>query len=266
MSNSLLTRIDGPIARITFNRPEVRNAINQEMIVAMRDFLLCIEHDTSVRGVVITGAGEHFMSGGDVSGFQEALRKSNDERRRDFESRIQNAAGMYAVLARLRQPVVASIRGAVAGAALGFVAGADFALCGSSSIFILSHVRIGASPDGSSSFYLPRAVGVRKAKELAILGGKMDAKEAQECGLVNWVVADGEVESRTEELLKKIVDAPRISVQWAKKLMDVSPYNNLERQLQLEAEGFAAAAGTDDFVEGVSAFMGKRAAKFNQGG
>ena len=266
MSESLLTVIDGPIARITFNRPEVRNAVNQEMINKMRDFLQRIENDTAVRAVVISGAGEHFMSGGDVSGFQDALSKTNEERRRDFEARVQNAGGLFAVLGRLRQPVVASVRGAVAGAALGFVTGADFALCADNSIFILSHVRIGASPDGASSFYLPRAVGVRKAKELALLGGKMEAQEALACGVVNWVVPDAEVVPRTEALLRKLVDAPRLSVQWAKKLMDVSLHNTLERQLQLEAEGFAAAAGTDDFSEGVRAFMCKRPPKFNQGG
>ncbi|MET0988278.1 MAG: enoyl-CoA hydratase-related protein [Steroidobacteraceae bacterium] len=264
MTSTLLTSIDGPVARITFNRPEVRNAVNAEMLIAMREFLKHIERDTSVRCIVITGAGDHFMAGGDVGGFKATLEMSKEERQREFEARVQQHAGLFALLARVPQPVIASIRGATAGAALGFVAGADFAICESSSIFILAHVKIGASPDGSSSYYLPRVLGVRKAKELAILGDKLTAQDALDFGLVNWVVPDGEVPAATEKLVKKIIDAPRVSVQWAKKLMNESLTNSLQQQVQLEAEGFAAAAGTDDFAEGVSAFMEKRAAKFNQ--
>jgi 2-(1,2-epoxy-1,2-dihydrophenyl)acetyl-CoA isomerase len=265
VTDHLLTAIEGPVARITFNRPEVRNAADQEMLVAMRDFLLRIERDPAVRCIVVTGAGEHFMAGGDVGGFSAALAMPNDERRRVYEARIQAGGGLFLVLARMPQPVVASIRGAVAGAALGFVAGADFAICADNSIFVLAHVRIGASPDGSSSYYLPRIIGVRKAKELAILGGRVTAQEAFSLGLVNRVVPDPDVETATAQLVKNIVDAPRTSVQWAKRLMNESLDNTLERQLQLEAEGFSAAAGTDDFAEGVSAFMQKRSPTFNRG-
>jgi 2-(1,2-epoxy-1,2-dihydrophenyl)acetyl-CoA isomerase len=266
MSEQVLTKIEGAVARITFNRPEVRNAVNHEMLVAMREFLKRIEHDTSVRCVVLAGAGEHFMSGADVGNFKEPLGTPNEQRGRDFEARVQSTAGLFVMLARIPQPVVASVRGAVAGAALGFVAGADFVVCGSSSIFVLAHVRIGACPDGSSTYYLPRVLGVRKAKELAILGVKMSAEEARQSGLVNFVVPDSEVESRTEQLVKRIIDAPRRSVQWAKRLMNTSLDNSLETQLQGEARGFGECAGSDDFAEGVSAFLEKRAATFNRDG
>jgi 2-(1,2-epoxy-1,2-dihydrophenyl)acetyl-CoA isomerase len=125
-------------------------------------------------------------------------------------------------------------------------------------------VRIGACPDGSSSYYLPRTLGVRKAKELAILGNKLGAEEARQAGLVNFVVPDAEVASATEALVKKIIEAPRRSVQWAKRLMNESLDNPIERQLQLEAQGFGECAGSDDFAEGVSAFLEKRAARFNR--
>jgi 2-(1,2-epoxy-1,2-dihydrophenyl)acetyl-CoA isomerase len=266
MSDQVLTTVSGPVARITFNRPEVRNAVNTEMLATIREFLKRIELDTSVRCIVLAGAGEHFMAGADVGGFKEALNSPKEQRRRDFESRIQGAAPLFVALARMPQPVVASVRGAVAGAALGFVAGADFALCGASSIFVLAHVRIGACPDGSSSYYLPRVLGVRKAKELAILGERMTAEEAHRFGLVNYVVPDGEVESATEMLVQKIVAAPRRSVRWAKKIMNESLHNSLEQQLQLEAQGFGECAGSDDFAEGVSAFLEKRSAHFNRDG
>lgn len=130
MSDQVLTTVSGPVARVTFNRPEVRNAVNHEMLATIREFLKRIELDTSVRCIVLAGAGEHFMAGADVGGFKEALNSPKEQRRRDFESRIQGAAPLFVALARMPQPVVASVRGAVAGAALGFVAGADFALCG----------------------------------------------------------------------------------------------------------------------------------------
>jgi 2-(1,2-epoxy-1,2-dihydrophenyl)acetyl-CoA isomerase len=264
MSEQVLTSVNGAVARIMFNRPEVRNAVNHEMLVTIREFLKRIEGDAAVRCIVLAGAGEHFMSGADVGGFKDALGTPKEQRRRDFEARIQSAGGLFVTLARMPQPVVASVCGAVAGAAIGLVAGADFVVCGQSSIFVLAHVRIGACPDGASSYYLPRVLGVRKAKELAILGDKLSAAEARQFGLVNYVVPDTQVESTTDELVKKIVDAPRRSVQWAKRIMNESLDNSLERQLQREAQGFGECAGSDDFAEGVSAFLEKRTANFNR--
>ena len=164
------------------------------------------------------------------------------------------------------QPVVARVRGAVAGAAVGFVAASDFAICSDTAIFIVAHVHIGASPDGSTSYYLPRMVGVRKAKELAILGAKLTAPDALALGLVNRVVPDAELERAAEEVVTAIVATPATSVRRIKTLMDRSLDNSLERQLQLEAESFAECAATDDFVEGVSAFAEKRKARFNRSG
>jgi len=266
MSQDLLTAIDGAVARITFNRPQARNAVNSGMLAAMQRFLQSIEHDRQVRCIVIGGAGDHFMAGGDVIGFKEALEKPSAERRAEFEARVQSAAPLFVQLARMPQPIVARVQGAAAGAAVGFVAGADIAICGASSIFVVAHVNIGVSPDGSTSYYLPRAIGVRKAKELAILGEKINAQEALALGLVNRVVPDAELDQAIATVVDKIVNAPATSVRRAKLLMQESLGNTLERQLQLEAESFAECAATDDFVEGVSAFAQKRKAVFNRGG
>ena len=264
MTMDLLTQIDGPVARITFNRPAVRNAASMAMLTDMRQFLLDIEGDRSIRCVVIAGAGEHFMAGGDVQAFKETLHRSAAERRTEFEGRVQSAGTLFVQLGRMPQPIVAKVRGAAAGAALGFVAGADFAICGASSLFVLAHVNIGASPDGTSSYYLPRVLGVRKAKELAILGQKLSAEEALAAGLVTRVVPDAELDSAVATLVDRIVAAPAESVRRAKFLMDQSLGNSLERQLQLEAQCFGECAATEDFAEGVSAFVEKRPARFNK--
>jgi 2-(1,2-epoxy-1,2-dihydrophenyl)acetyl-CoA isomerase len=262
MTSDILTEIDGAVARITFNRPAVRNAASPAMLTAMREFLGRIEQDARVRCVVIGGAGEHFMAGGDVQAFGETLRRPPAERRAEFAARIRSTAPLFTQLARMPQPVVAKVRGAAAGAALGFVAGADFAICSANALFILAHVNIGASPDGSSSYYLPRAIGVRRAKELAILGRKVAAAEALAMGLVTQVVPDAELDAAVGALVEQIVAAPVASVRCAKALMNESLANPLERQLELEAECFAECAGSADFVEGVSAFIGKRRASF----
>jgi 2-(1,2-epoxy-1,2-dihydrophenyl)acetyl-CoA isomerase len=167
-------------------------------------------------------------------------------------------------MARMPQPMVARIRGAVAGAALGFVGGCDFAVCEEKSIFVLAHVKIGASPDGSSSYYLPRLVGVRKAKELAFFGDRVTAREALELGLVSHVVAAEQLDAKVNELVQRIVAAPAESVRRAKLLMDRALHHTLAEQLALEAECFGACAATDNFKEGVSAFVEKRPAVFNR--
>jgi 2-(1,2-epoxy-1,2-dihydrophenyl)acetyl-CoA isomerase len=264
MTTDVLTEIDGPVARITFNRPAVRNAASMPMLMSMRQFLMDIEQDRGVRCIVIAGAGNHFMAGGDVQAFNETLDRSPAERRTEFEGRVQSAGALFVQLGRMPQPIVVKVRGAAAGAALGFVAGADFAICGASSIFVLAHVNIGASPDGTSSYYLPRVLGVRKAKELAILGQKLGAEEALAAGLVTQVVPDPELDPAVSALVDKIVAAPAESVRRAKFLMDQSLGNSLERQLQLEAQCFGECAATEDFAEGVSAFVGKRKPTFNR--
>lgn len=265
MTEDLLTRVDGPVASITFNRPAARNAVNHGMLSAMRDFLRSIEQDRAVRCIVLTGAGEHFMAGGDVIGFKEALQRPPEERRQDFENRVLASATLFTQLKRMPQPVVVKVRGAVAGAALGFVAAGDFAVCAQNSLFVLAHVNIGASPDGSSSYFLPRAVGVRKAKELAMLGGRVNSAEALAMGLATHVVADAELDAYVDQLVGRLVAAPAESVRRAKLLMDASLGNSLEQQLILEAQSFAACAATADFIEGVGAFAEKRPAVFNRG-
>jgi 2-(1,2-epoxy-1,2-dihydrophenyl)acetyl-CoA isomerase len=264
MTQEILTEIAGPVATITFNRPEARNAVYHEMLEIMREFLVRIENDPNIRCIVLTGAGEHFMAGGDVMAFHSILQQPGSERRKQLTARVASNSPLFLQMARMPQPMVARIRGAVAGAALGFVGGCDFAVCEEKSIFVLAHVRIGASPDGSSSYYLPRLVGVRKAKELAFFGDRITAREALDLGLVSHVVPADQLDAKLSELVARIVAAPAESVRRAKLLMDRALQNTLAEQLTLEAECFGACAATDNFKEGVSAFVEKRPAVFNK--
>ncbi|RJG08280.1 enoyl-CoA hydratase/isomerase family protein [Massilia cavernae] len=196
----LITEIDGPIARITFNRPQARNALTAGMVVAMREFLKQIETDPSVRCVVMTGAGDHFMAGGDVAGFAQALDAAPGERRRDFEERARSAMSLFAAMERLPQPIIAKVRGAVAGASVGWVAASDFVLVSDTALFVVAHILLGTSPDGAVTWHLPRAIGLRKAKEMALLGDRLSAAEAVAFGRQNRTSsADAELDAETEE-------------------------------------------------------------------
>lgn len=258
----LLTQIDGPIARITFNRPQVRNALTTGMVTAMREFLKQVEHDPAVRCLVMTGAGDHFMAGGDVQGFAKSIEMSPGERQRDFEQRAGIAMPIFAVMERLQKPIVAKVRGAVAGASVGWVAASDFVLVSDSAFFLVAHIALGTSPDGAVTWHLPRAVGLRKAKEMALLGGRLTAEEAVTHGLANRVVPDAELDAETEKLVQRLANGPTVAIGRTKRLLNQAAANSLATQMELEAESFGACAGTEDFAEGVRSFTEKRKPAF----
>jgi len=264
VSDELLTEIDGPIARIIFNRPDVRNAVNQEMMAKMNEFVKLVEHDPNIRCIILTGAGDHFMAGADVNNFSEPLKQSEQERRINFEKRVQTASQLFHSMRRLPQPVISRIRGAVAGAAIGWVAGSDFVIASDNALFVLAHVHIGTSPDGASTYYLPRVVGLRKSIAMGMLGERLSAEDAEKCGLVTRVVPDADLDKETEKLAKKLVNSPRHVLKRVKMMMNQSLDNTLAEQLQLEAESFADCTSKPDFIEGVNAFIEKRKPEFNK--
>lgn len=258
----LLTSIDGPIARITFNRPKFRNALTVAMLEGMTDFLKRVECDPSVRVVVMTGAGDHFMAGGDVAGFAGALEATPAERRGDFERRARGGIPVFAVMERMPQPIIAKVRGAVAGASVGWVAASDFVLVSDTALFVVAHTHLGSSPDGAVTWHLPRAVGLRKAKEMVLLGDRLSAQEAVNFGLANRLVPDAHLDQETEALAARLAQAPSLALGQAKRLLNRSGGNTLAQQMDDETVAFGTCAASDDFVEGVRAFTEKRKPQF----
>jgi len=257
----LVTKEDG-IATMTMNRPEVRNALSIDMRMAMFDAVDDIEHDPSVRCVVLRGAGGHFMAGGDIKNFNEYLEMDGLERQKAFERRVHGLHPMMMSLRRMEKPVIASVQGAAAGAGMSFMMACDLAIAADDSIFKFSYVGIGASPDGSGTYQMPRIVGTRKALELAMLGDIIDVHEAKEYGLVNWVVPAADIEAETAKLARRLADGPTVSLGNIKRLMYASHANSFEAQLSMEAESFGRCAATDDWAEGVTAFLEKRKPEF----
>jgi 2-(1,2-epoxy-1,2-dihydrophenyl)acetyl-CoA isomerase len=264
MSEGLITQVENNIARMTINRPEARNALSSELIQEMVNFVLAIEHDKSVRALLITGAGAHFAAGGDVKGFAPVLSLPPEELRADFERRSVAAAPLWLSLERIPQPVVCAARGFTAGAALSLIAGADYTLVSDNAQFLLAHVGIGLVADGATTYHLPRAIGIRKAKELAFFGDRINAQQALELGLINKIVPEASLEEETEAVLRRFAAAPATSVACAKRMMNASLNNTMQEALDMETFSVGECGATADLKEGVMAFMEKRKPVFGK--
>ena len=262
MSDLLVSQQDG-IATLTMNRPEARNALSNEMRAELASVLHDVERDDSVRCVVLTGAGDHFMAGGDVKGMAESVNKSPEELRKEFILRIHDLHPIMFALRRMPKPVIASCQGAAAGAGVSMALACDLIIAAEDAFFTLAYCRIGTSPDGSASFHLPRAVGIKRAMEIALLGDRFDAQTAKDIGMINFVVPTPDLASETQKLARRLAEGPTHVYGNTKALLYRSLESEFESQLQAEAESFADCASRPDFREGVTAFVEKRAAKFS---
>lgn len=258
MNDTLLLDIEDGVATLTLNRPDALNALNADMIVALGDTVPRLETDPAVRCVVLRGAGEHFMAGGDLKEFHAHLEQPAEDRRRRFEAMIHRLHPTIISLRRMPKPVVASLRGAAAGFGLSLGLAADLAIAAEDAYFTLAYCLIGTSPDGGGSFHLPRIVGLRKAMEIALLGDRFDAGAAKDLGIVNWVVPAAALDEETAKLARRLAAGPVRALANTKRLLNRSLDSPLEAQLQAEAESFADCAATPDFAEGIAAFVEKR--------
>ncbi|MFG1463097.1 enoyl-CoA hydratase-related protein [Xanthobacter sp. DSM 24535] len=257
-SQSILLSVTDGIARLRFNRPQVLNALNEEMIVAFRDAARTIAADDTVRAVVLSGEGRAFLAGGDVGRFHAAGVTAPDV----VSDLIVPFHEAITLLNGLAPPVIASVKGAVAGGGLSVAMAADLVIAADDTRFTMAYSRIGTSTDGSASWSLPRVVGLRKALELALLSDVIDAPEALRIGLINKVVPLAELESQTDALAARLAAGPTLALGRIKALMRGAFDNTLAAQLDAERAAFIACASTRDFAEGAAAFVEKRPAIF----
>ena len=253
----LVFNSDG-IATLTLNRPRALNALDRDLTVALREAVFAAEHDPAVRCVVIRG-GEHFMAGGDLKWFAGTLAtQSSAAVRVQFESLIHEVHAIVISLRRMPKPVLASVSGAAAGFGLSLMMACDLAIAADNAYFTLAYSLIGTSPDGGSTFALPRIVGQKQAMEIALLGDRFDAAAAERLGLVNRVVPVAALEAETRKLALRLASGPTAVYGRTKALLNRSVETPLEVQLQREAEAFSQSASEPDFAEGLSAFLEKR--------
>ena len=259
---AVLVAREGGVATLTLNRPKALNALDRDLTLALREAVFAAEHDESVRAVVIRG-GEHFMAGGDLKWFYQQIEgKSAHEKRAMFERFIGEVHGVIISLRRMPKPVLASVSGAAAGFGLSLVLACDMALAADNAYFTLAYSLIGASPDGGSTFALPRVVGSKKAMEIALLGERFDAAAAERLGIVNRVVPAAALQDETAKLAQRLAAGPTAVYGRTKALLNGSLGATLETQLQREADAFAQCAAEPNFAEGLAAFLEKRRARF----
>jgi 2-(1,2-epoxy-1,2-dihydrophenyl)acetyl-CoA isomerase len=262
MSDPVLLDIADGVATVTLNAPEVRNALTTELRTRFRYIVADLEFNDDVRCVVIKGAGDHFMAGGDIRVMKERLEMSESERRQVIMEGIHLLHLPLFAIRRMGKPVIASIQGAVAGAGMGLVGCCDLAIAADDAIFTLAYCHIGASPDGGSSYFLGRTLGMKQQMELAFLGDRFGPDKAKELGIINWVVPRADLAAETDKLARRLADGPTHAFGNAKRLFNATNHLTMESQMQMEGELIADSMCTEDHAEGVAAFLGKRKPAF----
>ena len=259
----VIAEVTDGIGWITLNRPEELNTLSREMKDLLFEATAAFEHDPAVRCVVLRGNGRHFMAGGNIKEFNEALRSGDRTAYfRGFETRVVSAHQVIYHLRRMAKPVLVSVHGAVAGFGLSLVMAADLAIASDDALFTLAYRHIGLSADGGASYFLPRIVGERRALEIALLGERFDANKAREFGLLNWVVPRDELADATTKMARRLADGPTLALGRAKQLIRSSLDNSWDEQSHREAEAIAEMVRTEDHQEGLAAFLEKRQPQF----
>jgi 2-(1,2-epoxy-1,2-dihydrophenyl)acetyl-CoA isomerase len=262
MNDSVLLAREGPVATLTLNRPAAMNVLDIAMVDALIPATAAIAADPSVRVLVVCGAGKHFMAGGDIRTFARETGRPPDERAREFQNLVERVHIVVETLARMPQPVVARVQGAVAGFGMSLMNACDLAIASDDAYFAAGYRQIGITPDGGGTWSLPRIVGQRRALEILLLGERFDAARAHAIGLVNRVVPLADLDAAVGAVVRTLIDGPRDALAGTKRLVRGSVDHSLTEHLVAEAVSFGRMAATDDFVEGVSAFLEKRPARF----
>ena len=248
------TSREGAVLTITLNRPDVLNAFNTDMHKALAA-VLKEARSPDVRAVVITGAGRGFCVGQDLTEFREA---SGDIGSRLRETYHPNVLAIRA----LEKPVIAAVNGPAAGAGMSFACACDLRIAADSASFVPAFINIGLVPDSGGSYFVTRILGAARAFEWLTSGRKLTAAEAHAWGLVSEVVDAGALAARVAEAAAQLAALPTRGIGMTKRLIDRALNATLEQQLEREAELQAAATQTEDFREGVSAFLEKRPPSF----
>jgi 2-(1,2-epoxy-1,2-dihydrophenyl)acetyl-CoA isomerase len=257
MPDTVLLDVRDGVAHLTLNRPDDANSINQEMADDLLAAATTIAGDRSVRAVLLSGAGARFCGGGDVRGFNVA-----GDIARGIRLLVPVLHAAIAMLVRGDAPVVAAVHGAAAGAGMGFVGMSDLVVAAESTKFVMAYTQIGLAPDGSSSWFLPRLVGLKRALELTLTNRVLTASEALDYGLVTRVVPDPDVHDEAAALAAQLAAGPTVAYGIAKRLIHTSLEDTFETHLAREGEGIASASTTRDAHEGIRAFAQKRPPAF----
>jgi 2-(1,2-epoxy-1,2-dihydrophenyl)acetyl-CoA isomerase len=243
---------------VTLAREKAANALDLALAKELADVAIRCDEDPAVRAVLLAGRGRFFCVGGDLRSFA-AVGDAVPELLKQITTHLHAALSRFA---RMDAPVVAAVQGAAAGAGMSMACAADLVLCGESASFTMAYTRAGLTPDGSSTHFLPRLVGVRRALELALTNRVLTAAEALEWGIASRVVPDDRLAEEAEKLARTLAAGPTGAFGATKRLVLAGGGDRLEAQMELESRAIADAARSPDGREGIAAFLAKRAPEF----
>jgi 2-(1,2-epoxy-1,2-dihydrophenyl)acetyl-CoA isomerase len=247
---------DNGLATLTLNAPDKLNAVSRKMVAEIKSAWDDIAADSSVRAVLLTGAGRGFCAGADLS---------DPDRANDADSGSALDKFFNPVIRTMRsvpKPIVAAVNGVAAGVGMSFALASDIAIAGKSASFLQAFARIGLLPDGGSTWFLPRLVGEQRARALAMLAPQIKAEQAREWGLIWDVVEDADLMTTATGLARRLADGPTLSLARIKQALSSAHGNDLGAQLDLERDFQRELGRSADFREGVQAFLAKRPPNF----
>lgn len=256
-NNSILLKIENKVAYITLNRPEVFNSFNREMAFLLHDTLDACETNEEVRAIVLTGNGKAFCAGQDLKevtspDLNPGFKKILEEHYNPIITRIR----------AIKKPIIAAVNGVAAGAGANIALACDIVVAHENVSFIQAFSLIGLVPDSAGTFFLPRLIGFQKALALAMLGDKISASDAEDMGMIYKCVPTEEFEATINKLAVKLANMPTKALGMIKELFNQSMTNDLNAQLALESKLQIEAAQSEDYAEGVAAFIEKRKPEF----
>lgn len=258
-NEKLIVTLENGIKRITFNQPEKRNSVDAQMIEKLFDAMRESAND-GTRLIILSGAKDSFCAGADLS-----VRSESDIAAHDVTAYLRDIVNPTILMMRsLNVPIIARVHGHAVGIGSNFALAADLIIASEDALFGQVFVKIGLMPDGGSTFFLPHTVGYQKAFELISLGDIINAREAEKLGFVNKVVPFAELDAAVDKIANRFLELPSIALEKIKAGLNQNLHSALAEALEFEAVNQNECFHSADFIEGITAFMQKRKAVFNQ--
>ncbi len=247
------------VARVVMNRPEARNALDLALARALREAMEDVAADDEIRAVILAGNGPTFSAGGDIKMMAEAGSEGREALLLDVTRHFHAAV---AAIAQMGKPVIAAVRGGAGGGGLSLMIACDLAIVDEKAKIVVAFNALGLTPDGGSTWHLPRLVGMKKAMELAFSNEIVDGKRAVELGLANRAVESGKVDETALALATTLAQGPTRALGKTKELFRGSSQRSLPEALSVESETISALSAEADGGEGIDAFIEKRPPRF----
>ncbi len=254
---TILFDVADGVATVTFNRPDAANAMSLQLMQELMEVSIRCDEDPTIRAVVVTGSGRFFSAGGDLAAFEAA--EDMGSLLKEMTTYFHAAVSRFS---RMNAPFISAVNGMAAGAGFSFTLASDLVVAAESAVFTSAYTAAALTPDGSSTYFLPRLVGVRRAMELMLTNRRLSAAEALEWGIANRVVPDDELMDVAGELAAGLASGATVAFGRVKEMLHASLSGSLETQMEMEARAISDMSRTHDGVEGVSAFLAKRRPEF----